>query len=178
MFPISLGAQIFFAEGVEALTANMLEARPTIVTAVPRYYEISHRRIHLEAKRQGAVEKSLLDLAATIGRKPSVSQQVGFGERLIDALLDRLARSKLRASFGGRLKAMISAGAPLNPEIGSFFLALGIRLLQGYAKLRPGWESVAIRRHGSRSTRSARRSKVFGCASQRMAKSGSRARMS
>src|SRR5271167_1521018 len=59
MFPISLGAQIFFAEGAEALAANMLEVRPTIVTAVPRLYEILHRRIHLEAQRQGVVAKLL-----------------------------------------------------------------------------------------------------------------------
>jgi len=138
MFPISLGAQIFFAEGAEALAANMLEARPTVVTAVPRFYEILHRRIHLEAERQGAVAKLLLDQAVRIGRKRSVSQSIGLGERLIDTLLDRLVRSKLHRRFGGRLKAMISAGAPLNPEIGSFFLALGIGLLQGYGQTEAG----------------------------------------
>ena len=137
IFPISLGAQIFFAEGAEALAANMLEARPTVVTAVPRFYEILHRRIRLEAERR-AVAKLLLDQAVTIGRKRSVSQPICFGERLIDTLLDRLVRSKLRRRFGGRLKAMISAGAPLNPEIGSFFLALGIRLLQGYGQTEAG----------------------------------------
>jgi long-chain acyl-CoA synthetase len=138
MFPISLGAQIFFAEGAEALAANMLEARPTVVTAVPRFYEILHRRIHLEAERQGAVATLLLDQAVRIGRKRSVSQSMGLGERLIDTLLDRLVRSKLHRRFGGRLKAMISAGAPLNPEIGSFFLALGIGLLQGYGQTEAG----------------------------------------
>jgi long-chain acyl-CoA synthetase len=138
MFPISLGAQIFFAEGAEALAANMLEARPTVVTAVPRLYEILHRRIYLEAERQGAVAKLLLDQAVKIGRKRSVSQSIGLGEWLIDTLLDRLVRSKLHRRFGGRLKAMISAGAPLNPEIGSFFLALGIRLLQGYGQTEAG----------------------------------------
>jgi long-chain acyl-CoA synthetase len=138
MLPISLGAQIFFAEGAETLAANMLEARPTIVTAVPRLYEILHRRIRNEAERQGAVAKLLLDQAAKIGRKRSVSQPVSFGERLIDPLLDRLVRSKLHRRFGGRLKAMISAGAPLNPEIGSFFLALGVRLLQGYGQTEAG----------------------------------------
>jgi long-chain acyl-CoA synthetase len=138
MLPISLGAQIFFAEGAETLAANMLEARPTIVTAVPRLYEILHRRIRSEAERRGAVAKLLLDQAARIGRKRLVSQPVSFGERLVDPLLDRLVRSKLHRRFGGRLKAMISAGAPLNPEIGSFFLALGVRLLQGYGQTEAG----------------------------------------
>ena len=49
-------------------------------------------------------------------------------------MLDRLVRDKVRARFGGRLKAMVSGGAPLNPEIGGFFLALGVRLLQGYGQ--------------------------------------------
>jgi len=49
-------------------------------------------------------------------------------------VLDRLVRAKLRRRFGGRLKAMVSGGAPLNPEIGSFFVALGVRLLQGYGQ--------------------------------------------
>jgi long-chain acyl-CoA synthetase len=43
-------------------------------------------------------------------------------------------RAKVRARFGGRLKAMVSGGAPLNPEIGSFFVALGVELLQGYGQ--------------------------------------------
>src|SRR5258708_16609404 len=53
---------------------------------------------------------------------------------MLDPLLDKLVRDKVRARFGGRLKAMISGGAPLNPEIGGFFLALGVRLLQGYGQ--------------------------------------------
>ena len=138
MLPISLGAQIFFAEGAEALAANMLEARPTVVTAVPRLYELLHRRIRSEAERQGTVAKLLLNQAVTIAGKRSVSQPIGLGERLIDTLLDRHVRRKLHRRFGGRLKAMISAGAPLNPEIGSFFLALGIRLLQGYGQTEAG----------------------------------------
>ena len=134
MFPISLGAQIFFAEGAEALASNMLEVRPTIVTAVPRLYEMLHRRIRLDVERKGAVARFLFEKAVTIGRKRSLSQPISFGERLLDPLLDRLVRSKLQLRFGGRLKAMISAGAPLNPEIGSFFLALGVPLLQGYGQ--------------------------------------------
>ena len=134
IFPISLGAQIFFAEGAEALASNMLEARPTIVTAVPRLYEMLHRRIRLEVERRGAVARLLFEQAVRIGRKRSFSQPISFGERMLDPLLDRLVRSKLHLRFGGRLKAMISAGAPLNSEIGGFFLALGIRLLQGYGQ--------------------------------------------
>ncbi len=134
MFPISLGAQIYFAEGAESLAANMLEARPTIMTAVPRLYETLHRRITLGIERRGGLTRRLFDKASTIGRKRLLSQALTVDERLLDPLLDRLVRAKLRQRFGGRLKAMVSGGAPLNPEIGSFFLALGVRLLQGYGQ--------------------------------------------
>src|SRR6202022_4996317 len=76
--------------------------------------------------------RRLCDQAPTIGGKRLVAQALGLDERLLDPLLDRLVRAKLRRRFGGRLKAMVSGGAPLNPEIGAFFLALGVRLLQGY----------------------------------------------
>jgi long-chain acyl-CoA synthetase len=134
MFPISLGAEIYFAEGAETLAVNMLEARPTIMTAVPRLYETLHRRITLGVERKGGLTRRLFDKATVIGRKRSLSESLALDERLLDLLLDRLVRAKLRRRFGGRLKAMVSGGAPLNPEIGSFFLALGVRLLQGYGQ--------------------------------------------
>jgi len=134
MFPMSLGAQIFLADGAETLAGDMLEARPTVVTGVPRLYETLHRRIRREVERKGAVGRLTFDLTLAIGRKRAFAQPIGFGERLLDRLLDRPVRSKLRRRFGGRLKAMISAGAPLSPEIGGFFLALGVPLLQGYGQ--------------------------------------------
>jgi long-chain acyl-CoA synthetase len=134
MFPISLGAQIYFAEGAETLAANMLEARPTLMTAVPRLYETLHRRILLGVERQGGLSHRLFDNAVAIGRKRCLGQPLRLDERLVDPLLDRLVRAKLRRRLGGRLKAMVSGGAPLNPEIGSFFVALGVRLLQGYGQ--------------------------------------------
>jgi long-chain acyl-CoA synthetase len=134
MFPISLGAQIYFAEGAETLAANMLEARPTIMTAVPRLYETLHRRIKLGVERKGGLTRRMFDKTAEIGQKRLASQALTLGERLLDPLLDWLVRAKLRRRFGGRLKAMVSGGAPLNPEIGGFFLALGVRLLQGYGQ--------------------------------------------
>src|SRR6266436_5293178 len=134
MFPMSLGAQIYFAEGAETLAVNMIEARPTIMTAVPRLYETLHRRITLGVERKGGLTRRLFDKATVIGRKRSLSQALTLNERLLDPLLDRLVRAKLRRRFGGRLKAMVSGGAPLNPEIGSFFVALGVRLLQGYGQ--------------------------------------------
>src|SRR6266404_2116464 len=138
MFPISIGAQIYFAEGAETLAANMLEARPTIMTAVPRLYETLHQRIRLGVERKGGVTHKMFDKAVAVGRKRLLSQKPSLGERVLDPMLDRVVRAKMRQRFGGRLKAMVSGGAPLNPEIGRFFLSLGVTLLQGYGQTEAG----------------------------------------
>jgi long-chain acyl-CoA synthetase len=134
MFPISIGAEIYFAEGADTLAANLIEARPTIMTAVPRLYETMHQRIRRGIEREKGLKRTLFEKAVAIGRRRLAGEKLGMGERLIDPLLDKLVRAKVRARFGGRLKAMVSGGAPLNPEIGSFFLALGVELLQGYGQ--------------------------------------------
>jgi len=134
MFPISLGAEIYFAEGAETLATNLVEVRPTIMTAVPRLYETMHQRIRLGIARERGLKRRLFERAVALGRKRLAAEPLSLGERLLDPLLDKLVRDKVRARFGGRLKAMISGGAPLNPEIGGFFLALGVRLLQGYGQ--------------------------------------------
>jgi long-chain acyl-CoA synthetase len=138
LFPISIGAQIYFAEGAETLAGNLLEARPTIMTAVPRLYETLHRRIVAGVARKGRTAQKLFARALAIGQKRAAREALRFGDRLVDPVLDRLVRAPLRRRFGGRLKAMVSGGAPLNPEIGRFFLALGVNLLQGYGQTECG----------------------------------------
>ncbi|MEK7246563.1 MAG: AMP-binding protein, partial [Pseudomonadota bacterium] len=134
-FPISIGAEIYYAEGIEALASNMIETRPTIMTAVPRLYETLYARISRGVAKSGALRRFLFAKTLELGRKRfEAPKSLGLGQRLLDALLDRLVRDKVRARFGGRLKALVSGGAPLNPEIGMFFTALGLRILQGYGQ--------------------------------------------
>src|SRR5262249_51683021 len=118
-FPISIGAQIYCAESTEALAGNLPEVCPTIMTAVPRLYETMHRRILTGIERDGGFKAKLFFKALELGRKryhdPS---SLTFGERIVDAVVDRLVRDKIRARFGGRLKALVSGGAALNPDIG------------------------------------------------------------
>lgn len=131
-FPLSIGAEIYYAEGVETLAANLLEARPTIMTAVPRLYETFHQRISRGVKAQGGTKEKLFNRAVELGLKRLAGEPLSLYERLQDGILDVLVRKKVKARFGGRLKALVSGGAPLNPDIGSYFLALGLRILQGY----------------------------------------------
>ncbi|OHC83337.1 MAG: AMP-dependent synthetase [Rhodospirillales bacterium RIFCSPLOWO2_12_FULL_67_15] len=134
-FPIAIGAEIYYAESLDALASNMIEARPTIMTAVPRLYETLYARISRGVAKSGALRRFLFAKTLELGRKRfEVPKSLGVGARLLDAVLDRLVRDKVRARFGGRLKALVSGGAPLNPEIGMFFTALGLRILQGYGQ--------------------------------------------
>lgn len=134
-FPISIGAQIYYAEGAETLAANLVEARPTIMTAVPRLYETLHARMTAAVKRQGGLKAKLFWKTVALGSKRyQAPKSLSLRERLQNRALDLLVRHKMRARFGGRLKALVSGGAPLNPEIGLFFTALGMRLLQGYGQ--------------------------------------------
>ncbi|MEE8171870.1 MAG: AMP-dependent synthetase/ligase, partial [Alphaproteobacteria bacterium] len=134
-FPISIKAQIYYAESIETLSVNLVEARPTIMVSVPRLYEVMHRRILLGLKRQSALKQALFAKAVALGRKEYEKPgSLGVVQSALNRVLERLVRDKVRARFGGRLKAMISGGAPLNPEVGIFFTALGVRLLQGYGQ--------------------------------------------
>ena len=138
-FPISIGAQIYYAEGADKLAANLVEARPTIMTAVPRLYETMHQRITAGVARAGGLKAKLFHKAVALGRKKyDAPGTLSLGEKLLDALLDKLVRDKVRARFGGRLKALVSGGAPLNPEIGLFFHSLGMCILQGYGLTESG----------------------------------------
>ena len=70
-----------------------------------------------------------------LGRKKYENKgKLGLVDGIENIALDKLVRKKVAGRFGGRLKAFVSGGAALNEEIGKFFIALGIRLLQGYGQ--------------------------------------------
>lgn len=133
--PISIGAEIWYAENIERLIDNMAEVRPTIMTAVPRLYEAVHAKILRGLAKAPPFRQKLFWLAHRLGRK--AYEQPGsltFTEVLLNKLCDVLVRKKVGQRFGGQLKAFVSGGAALNYEIGVFFLSLGVRLLQGYGQ--------------------------------------------
>ncbi len=136
-FPISIGAQIYYAESIEQLAANMAEVHPTIMTAVPRLYEMMRGKILTTLSRQGGLKEKMFMQAVALGSK-RYERGLNLFDRIADAALDKLVRKKVAARFGGRLKALVSGGAPLNYEVGLFFTALGVRILQGYGQTEAG----------------------------------------
>ena len=132
-FPVGLGAQIYYSEGIEKLASNIEEVRPTLMVVVPRLFEVLRARILKQMEKQGKVVQLLLNRALSLGAK-DLAGGMPIWDRPMNALLNRTLRPKIQQRFGGRLKAMVSGGAPLNPEIGVFFHAVGLTMLQGYGQ--------------------------------------------
>jgi long-chain acyl-CoA synthetase len=137
-FFASLGTEIVYSRGVEHLAADMLAIRPTILTAVPRVLEVIRGRVMTQVARQPAWKQRLFHRALDIGYKRVDGTALSPLDRLLEPVLDRLVRAKIRDRFGGRLKAAVSGGARLEPDVGRFFLALGLLLLQGYGQTEAG----------------------------------------
>jgi long-chain acyl-CoA synthetase len=133
MFPIGLGAQIYYSEGIEKLASNIEETRPTIMVVVPRLFEVLRQRILKQVEKQGKLTQYLMKRALEIGAR-KYAGALPVWDRPMDLLLDATLRPKIGARFGGRIKAMVSGGAPLNPEVGIFFHSLGLTFLQGYGQ--------------------------------------------
>jgi len=133
LFPIGLGAQIYYSEGLEKLASNIEEVRPTIMVVVPRLFDVLRQRILKNVEKQGRVASYLMRRALSIGAK-DYAGAVPLWDRPMDLILGRTLRPKIAARFGGRIKAMVSGGAPLNPDVGIFFHSLGLTLLQGYGQ--------------------------------------------
>jgi len=135
--PIMAAGQIYYAEGLEKLASNIEEARPTIMVVVPRLFEVLRTRIIKSIEKQGKFPTYLLGQALRIAAK----EQQGRTSLLdlpMKALLARTLKPKVAARFGGRMKALVSGGAPLNPDVGLFFDAMGLTLLQGYGQTEAG----------------------------------------
>jgi long-chain acyl-CoA synthetase len=132
-FPIALGAEIYYSEGLEKLASNIEEVRPTIMVVVPRLFEVLRQRILKAVEKQGRLTNYLLGRALDIGGK-RYAGELPLRDRPMDLILDATLRPKIAKRFGGRIKAMVSGGAPLNPDVGIFFQSMGLTLLQGYGQ--------------------------------------------
>lgn len=135
--PISVGAEIFYSEGLEKLASNIEETRPTIMVVVPRLFEVLRARIMKQVEKQGKIANYMMDKALSISDK-AVEGKKRKRDRPMNFLLERTLRPKIRKRFGGRLKALVSGGAPLNPDVGNFFEAMGLTMLQGYGQTEAG----------------------------------------
>ncbi len=133
-FPLSIGANVWFCSSPERFAQDLQEVKPTIMTAVPRLYEVLFNRINSGVTAKGGVSKILFEKTVKIGTKKIFKKRISIFEYILDKLLNLLVRKKISKRLGGRLKFFVSGGAALNPDIGRFFLSLGVQILQGYGQ--------------------------------------------
>ena len=136
-FPIALGGQIYYAESLEKLAANIEEVKPTIMVVVPRLFEMLRAKIMKQVEKDGGLPAYLMGRAISIEGKRYAGKSVPW-DLPMDGILSLTLRKKVRRKFGGRMKAMVSGGAPLNADVGLFFQAMGLPLLQGYGQTEAG----------------------------------------
>jgi long-chain acyl-CoA synthetase len=130
------GATIAYAESVESVPQNLLEVRPTLLLSVPRLYEKMHARVMEAVSQSPPLRQKLFRWAVDVGRRRSLAllshRPVSLGLEVQYAVASRLVFAKLKARTGGRIRYMVSGGAPLNPDIALFFHGAGLVILEGY----------------------------------------------
>jgi long-chain acyl-CoA synthetase len=122
---------VAFAERPDTVAKNLPEARPSLLISVPRMLEVVRARILSQVAKQPAWRRHLFAAYLACGQA-RFRQVATLPQRLLHALLDPLVGAKIRRRFGGRLRLMVSGGAPLSAEVNAFFEAIGMPILQGY----------------------------------------------
>ncbi len=129
---IIVGAKVFYAESLEKLISNMGIAKPTIMTAVPRFYQNLYTKINNNFEKQNGIKKYLIFKTLFLGKKVLKKEKLNFLEKILNFLCEKLVRKKIRKQFGGNLQAFVSGGGALDQNIGEFLNSVGLPTLQGY----------------------------------------------
>jgi long-chain acyl-CoA synthetase len=129
------GATICYAESIEKVASNLIETKPTLMTSVPRLYERIYSKVMKNVESQPVKKQKIFFWALETGRqyaKAKKEKSIPFALSLKYKLADKLVCKKLQEKTGGNLRFFISGGAPLSRELGEFFEAIGILILEGY----------------------------------------------
>ena len=130
------GAQIVYAESVDTIAKNLPEVRPTLMVSVPRLFERIYTAIQTSVSEGSAVKRGVFAWAIDVGRalaeRKRGGESIGPALRAQHALADKLVFSALHEKLGGRVRFAVSGGAALPRQIGEFFEAAGVRLVEGY----------------------------------------------
>ena len=132
----SVGAQVYYAESIETVPENLREVKPTVVLSVPRLYEKMYAKVRAGLKSAPEARQKIFWWAIGVGKEATQyrlkNQALPFALGLKHKIADKLVYSKVKDRVGGRLRFFVSGGAPLSQEIGEFFAAADIMILEGY----------------------------------------------
>ncbi len=132
----SVGSQVYYAESIETVPDNLREVKPTVVLSVPRLYEKMYAKVRAGLKSAPEARQKIFWWAIGVGKEATryrlKNQALPFVLGLKHKIADKLVYSKVKDRVGGRLRFFVSGGAPLSQEIGEFFAAADIMILEGY----------------------------------------------
>ena len=131
----SCGSTVAYAESVETVRDNLLEVHPTIVTTVPRLFERIHGRIMKQVDAMPKVRQKVFHWAVNVGKQYVRAKRRGDISPALEtqhALASKLVFAKLQHATGGRIRFFVSGGAALPQDLGEFFEAIGITIIEGY----------------------------------------------
>ena len=129
---IAVGAKVFYAESIDKLIKNMSECSPHIMTAVPRFYQNLYQKINTTFNKAQGFRRNLINKTIKLGTKKFKKENMPFSDKVLNFIVDKLVRNKIKKQFGGSLKTFVSGGGALDSEIGTFLNAIGLPTLQGY----------------------------------------------
>ena len=124
------------AESIDKVADNLREIKPTMFVSVPRVYEKVYGKIISQVEADKPMKKKIFYWAVSVGSAAAPylmeNKPLPFFLSLKYKLAGTLVFKKIKEAVGGRLKFAISGGAPLSKELGEFFFALGIKIVEGY----------------------------------------------
>ncbi len=133
--PVMTGSTVAYSRSVGQLAQDLQVVKPTVIIAVPRIFERVYGRLKNQMEGKPRFARWMFEIAVGLGWQRFQYQQGRAAWRpwfLFWPLLDRLVASKVSERLGGRLRAAVSGGAALSPDIARVFIGLGIPILQGY----------------------------------------------
>ncbi len=129
------GGTMCYAESIEAVSANLLEIKPTLMTSVPRLFERIYSKVIKNVESQPIKKQKIFYWALNTGKEytqAKKAKKISLSLSIKYKLANKLVLQKIRDRTGGNLRFFISGGAALARELGEFFEALGILIIEGY----------------------------------------------
>lgn len=132
---VACGATIAYAESIDTVRENLLEVQPTVVTTVPRLFERIYNRLMKQISDEPKIRQKVFSWAICVGKTYACARKNKITSPSLSIrykLADKLVFQKIKARTGGKIKFFASGGAALASELGEFFEAIGIQIIEGY----------------------------------------------
>ncbi len=130
------GVPIAYVEQMESVPQGLLEVKPTLAAAVPRFFEKIFAQIIDKGHQETGLKRKIFDWSLRVAEEAvpwrAHGQEPSFWTRQRWQIADRLVYSKIRAGLGGRIRYFFSGGGPLSPDLAEYFWSINLPIMQGY----------------------------------------------